>query len=200
MTVATDEDRGPGPVPPPHSEETHQDHGVFSPRGARARAQTGGHQGVGGPLENEERQRAITPIVVVIERECLLPMGLVIGVIEVEHNGGRWLGGAGDAVVDQGVGEAVEVLAVDAVFQTCKGGGTRPILRRVQGRPLHTALEHGVVPETLGIMAVRIPGGDLIETLGQEVPERVVDRGRMSLVLHSRGKAFGEANLAIDAT
>jgi hypothetical protein len=46
MAVATDKDRGLGPVPPQHGEETHQDHGIFSPRGACARAQAGGDQGV----------------------------------------------------------------------------------------------------------------------------------------------------------
>ena len=55
------------------------------------------------------------------------------------------------------------------------------------------------MPEAIGIIAVRIPGGDVINPLGQEVPERVVDRGRMPLVLHSRGKACGEAQLAIKA-
>jgi hypothetical protein len=56
-------------------------------------------------------------------------MGLVSGVIEVEHNGGGRLGVAGDAVVDQRVCEPGEVLAVDAVFKTRKGGGTRQVLR-----------------------------------------------------------------------
>jgi len=46
MAVPTDEDMGPWPVPPQHGEETHQDHGIFSSRGARARAQAGGHQRV----------------------------------------------------------------------------------------------------------------------------------------------------------
>ena len=46
MTVPTDEEVGPRPVPPPHGEETHPDHGICSPRGARARAQSGGHQRV----------------------------------------------------------------------------------------------------------------------------------------------------------
>ena len=55
------------------------------------------------------------------------------------------------------------------------------------------------MPETIGIIAVGIPRGDLIDTLGQEVPEGVVDRGRMPLVLHRSGKASGEANLAVDA-
>ena len=137
---------------------------------------------------------------VVIEREFLLAMGRVIGVIEVEHNSGGRLGIAGDEVVDQRVGEPVEVLAVDAVFKTRKGGGTRQVLRGLQGGPLHAELKQGVVPETIGIIAIRIPGGDLIDTLGQEVTEGMVDIGRMPLVLHSSGKAFGEANLAVDAT
>ena len=33
MAVPADEDVGPGPVPPQHGEETHQDHGIFAPRG-----------------------------------------------------------------------------------------------------------------------------------------------------------------------
>lgn len=56
------------------------------------------------------------------------------------------------------------------------------------------------MPETIGLIAVRLPGGDLRDALGQEVTEGVVDIGRMSLVLHRSGKAFGEANLAVDAT
>src|SRR5215217_713525 len=126
-------------------------------------------------------------------------MSLVIGVIEVEHNGGGGLGVAGDEVVDQRVGESVEVLAVDAVFQTRQGGGTRQVLRGVQGRPLHAELKHGVVSETIGIMAVRIPGSDLIDTLGEEITERVVDIGWVPLVLYSSGKACGEANLTVNA-
>jgi hypothetical protein len=146
------------------------------------------------------RHIAITPIMVGIERKFLLAMGLVIGVIEVEHNGGGWLGGAGNEVVDQRVGESVEVLAVNAVFQAGKGGGTRQVLRGLQGRPLHAELKQRVVPETIGSVAIGIPGGDVIDTLGQEVTEGMVDRGWMPLVLHSSGKAFGEANLAVDAT
>jgi hypothetical protein len=58
----------------------------------------------------------------VIERAFLLAMRRGIGVIAVEHKGGGRLRGAGNAVVDQRVGEAVEVLAVDAVCQRRKGG------------------------------------------------------------------------------
>ena len=55
-------------------------------------------------------------IVMIIEGEFLLPMRRVIGVIEVEHNGGWGLRVAGDEVVHQGLRQAIEVLAVHAVF------------------------------------------------------------------------------------
>jgi hypothetical protein len=93
-----------------------------------------------------------------IERKFLLAMGLVIGVIEVEHNGGGWLGGAGNEVVDQRVGESVEVLAVYTVFKARKGGGTRQVLCGIEGWPLHAELKHGIVPETIS-RAREVRGG-----------------------------------------
>jgi hypothetical protein len=127
-------------------------------------------------------------------------MGRGVGVSPVEPKGGGWLGGAGAAVVDQRVGASVEVLAVDALCQTRPGGGPRQGLRGGQGRPRHAERKHWVVPKTIGSMAVRIPGSDLIDTLGQEGMERGGDRGGRPLVLYSRGKACGEANLTVDAT
>jgi hypothetical protein len=69
----------------------------------------------------------------VIEGECLLAIGRGIGVIAVKHQGGGGLRVAGDAVVDHCLREPVEVLAVDTVFQTRAGGGTRQVLRGLQG-------------------------------------------------------------------
>jgi hypothetical protein len=42
-------------------------------------------------------------------------------------------------------------------------------MRGLQGLPLDTELEQGVVPEAIGIIAVRIPRGNLVDTLGEEV-------------------------------
>ena len=95
--------------------------------------------------------------------------------------------------------EPVELLAVDAVFQRGKGRGTRQGLRRLQRGPFHTELKQGVVPETIGIIAIGIPRSDLVDTLSQEVSEGVIYIGLRSPVLHSGSQAFGEANLAVDA-
>ena len=40
----------------------------------------------------------------------------------------------------------------------------------------------------------------MVDTLGEEVTEGMVDIRRMTLVPHGGGQAFGQANLAVDAT
>ena len=50
-----------------------------------------------------------------------------------------------------------KVLAVQAVFKTGKGGRTRHILVWLQGQPLDAERKPGGVPETLGILASRMP-------------------------------------------
>jgi hypothetical protein len=54
------------------------------------------------------------------------------------------------------------------------------------------------VEEDPFLVAIGLAGGDLGETLREEVPEGMVDGGRMPLIMDGRRKAFGETNLAID--
>jgi hypothetical protein len=54
------------------------------------------------------------------------------------------------------------------------------------------------MPEAIGIVAIGIAGGDLVDTLREEIPEGMVDVGRMPFIMDGRRKTFGETNLAID--
>jgi hypothetical protein len=54
--------------------------------------------------------------------------------------------------------------------------------------------------ETIGIVAIRIPGSDLVDTLGQEGMEGMIDIGWVPLVLYGGGKTCSEANLPVDTT
>ena len=51
------------------------------------------------------------------ERQCLLPMRRVVGMIHVKDHGGRGCRGTGDAVVHKGLREPREVLAVHTVLE-----------------------------------------------------------------------------------
>ena len=124
MAVPPDQDMGPGPVATQEGEESHQDHRVLRAGGPRARAETGRHQRVGSPFENEERQIAIALIVMVIEGEFLLPMRRIISMVYIKDNRVGRLRVTGNKVIDSGPRETIEVFAVDLVFQPGERGGT----------------------------------------------------------------------------
>jgi hypothetical protein len=77
------------------------------------------------PFENEEREIAMVLIVMIIERELLLAIRWVIGVVQVQDNGGGGLGVAGDEVVHQGPCDTIDVGTVHLMLQTGEGGSTR---------------------------------------------------------------------------
>jgi hypothetical protein len=56
------------------------------------------------------------------------------------------------------------------------------------------------MPEASGIVAIGIAGGDVVETLREEISEGMVDGGRMPFIMDGRRKAIGETNLAVDPT
>ena len=125
MTIAADQNVGVGPVVSQIRQQPDQDHGIFGPSRAGARTQVGRDEGMRGPFENEERQIAMVLIVMIIERKLLLAIRRIIGVVDIEDNGGGRLGVAGDEVVHQGPCEPIEVFAVHLMLQTREGGGTR---------------------------------------------------------------------------
>ena len=104
------------------------------------------------------------------EGELLRPLRRVIGVIESQPKGGWRLRGTGNAGIHEGPGEPSEVFAVSLGFRSGAGGGTGSVLLGVQGSPLDTAWKEGGTAKGMGVMRVGIPRGDLINTLGQQVP------------------------------
>src|SRR5262249_43646471 len=57
-----------------------------------------------------------------------------------------------------------------------------------------------VMAEMIGVSGNGIARGDLINALGQQVPQGMINRGLMPLVVDSGGEAFREANRAVDTT
>jgi hypothetical protein len=198
MTVATDQDMRQGPLAAEIGQEAHQDHRILRPRRTLAGAEEGGYQGVQGPFKNQQRQIAITLVVMVVEGEFLLAMGRVCRMSEVQDNRGGGLRIAGNEVVDEGLGEPVEGRAGPLLFEPGEGRRARQIVGGIERGAFDTQLKHRIVPKTVRIIAVRIPGGELIDPLGEEVPECMVNVRRVALVTHGGGQALGQADLTVN--
>jgi hypothetical protein len=137
--------------------------------------------------------------VLIVERELLLAICRIIGVVEVKHNGRRRLCITGDESIHEGPCKSIQVFPVYLGLQTRQGRGTGSIVGRIQGRPLHPEFEQGVPAETIGIIGIRIPCGDLIDALGAEVSQRMINRGLMPFITHRRREPLGQANLTVNA-
>jgi len=66
--------------------------------------------------------------VAVEERELLLAMRRIIGVVYLQNKGSRGLGGASEAVIHQGARKTIEVFTVSLVFQAGERGRTGSVL------------------------------------------------------------------------
>jgi hypothetical protein len=194
--IAAHEDRRVGPGASALRQPPHQDQRIFSARGPFPRPEAGGRQRVGGAVTDRQGQRAKALGVMVIDSQLLRAMRGLRGVIEVEDHRRRGGGGVGHEVVNKRVGKAVEIGAGHTVFEPGERRGTRQVLRGIERETCDAQLQQGIRPATIGIIAVRIAGGDLLEARGEEVPERLVNIRWMALVAHGGSQPLGEADLA----
>jgi hypothetical protein len=198
MTLTAHQALGVGPRASQRRQEPAHAHGIFGPSRTGAGTQVGREAGLGGPCKNAEWPRARSLLVMILEGTLLLAIGRLIRVIEVEPKGSGGLCLTGDAVGHKGLREAIEVLAVPLGGQPRAGRGPGSIVGRFPGEPLHPQCEPRGPAQTLGVIGVRIPRSALIDTLGEEVSQRMSHRGLRPLITDRLGQALGQANLPVN--
>jgi len=174
--------------------------GALPSRGSLARAQHGGDEFARQPLEEKQRQVAMAVVVMVVEGQFLLAVGAVFGVVHVQHDDARGLRVTGDEALDEGPGQTVDVFAAEAVLQAREG---RPRGQRsgfIQRCTPQRQFEHGVAAQAVGVIAVDIATGALVDPLAQQVGDAVLDVGRMPTVMDRRRQAADQPALLFDAT
>ena len=132
------------------------------------------------------------------EGEGLLALRGVRRVSEIEPHRRRGLGRARKAVVSKRGRKAGERGERHAMCESGERRGTREVLGRIERHTFSAQRKQGSGPATVGIIAVCIPRGHLVETLGEEVAQGGGDRRRMPLVPHGSGEAFCHAALTVD--
>jgi hypothetical protein len=117
--------------------------------------------------------------------------------VEVEDER-RWrLRVAGNEMVHKCLCEAIEIGAGHTVGKPGGGRGTRQGLGRIKGDAFDAQRDHGVVPPTIGLIALRIPRSDLIDTRREEIAPRMIDIRRGALVAASSGQALCEPDVPV---
>ena len=200
MPVAAQHDVRIGPGRAQVLEHPLEDHGVFRPFRSFAGTQRRGDELARNALEEEQRQIAMAAVMMVVEAQLLLPVGGVLGVIHVQDEERGRCGIAGDELIDKRLGQAVDILGRCGILQTREGGGAGQIAVGVQGLVIHPQLEHRVGSQGIGVIAVLIPAGDLKDTLGKKIAQRVLGLGGMALVVEHVSETPGQADLAINTT
>lgn len=90
---------------------------------------------------------------------------------------------AADEGINEGLGQAVDVLAGDAVLQSREGRPRGQGVVGIERRTRRRELEHGVVAQAVGVVTVGVTTGGLKDALTQQIRQAVIDVGRMPLIL-----------------
>ncbi len=165
MSITTQQDAGLGPMLAQPFEHPLEDHCVLCPRRAFAGAQCRGNELARQTFKQKQWQVAVTLVMVVIKRQFLLAVGLVFGVIHVQHDHLWRLGVAGDKLLYKGLGETVKVAGVNGIFQAREGRCAGQILLWLKRLAFGAELEHRVTAQGVGVIGIGIATGDLEDPL-----------------------------------
>ena len=178
------------------------------PAGGRpgARPQHGGHQ-VLDPLGVErqggdERQVAPGVVVPVEERQLLLPVGGVVGGIEVDrdppHGPAREAPlVAADHRVGQGLAQGVQRAAPHAILEP-RQRGLRAERRAREWIAVHQQLVDRIVDQPGRVVAVGVATGHAEHALAQQLQELMPHLARLPRIGEGVGQSFRQAERGID--
>jgi hypothetical protein len=127
-------------------------------------------------------------------------MRRIFRVIQIENEVAWREGKACDKLVNQRFAETINILAAGRMLKArhrrrrCQRG--IPIERQTTS----AKLEHRVMAQAIGLIAIFVAATDLVDALGQQIGVRVRDVAGVARVDQGVRQSLGEANLTIHAT
>ena len=150
-------------------------HALSTPRGVDiAGAQQSANQLAALPIKNQQRVVHVLVVVSVEEGQLLLPVGRVIRRIDVQHHHlGRLREGVHVVLLEQPE-HSTHAQAVHRVLHAregwLRGQGGVPLGQSVAGHP-----QSRIVAQRVGVVAVLVTQGNLVDALAQLLQTRVLD-------------------------
>ena len=195
MAVRADQDLDAGPVGADGPDEAAQVAADLDALGPLGRAQHRGDEAA-LPVEHDDRLEPIFVVVGVEHPELLAAMHGVESIIHVEHDALGHLPERGAVQVHHGACHAQQGAHVGHVLQ--------PRDRRLRGevtaggRDALRHLEHGVLTQARGVVAVLVAGRDHQHAEADHVSQGMCDQRRIARIVQAPGQAFRHAEPSFD--
>src|SRR4051812_16119405 len=195
MAVAPQQDLHTRPVVAQRRDQAAQPEHDLSPGRPGGGAQEGGDHAALA-VEHHDRLEAVLIIVRVEQAKLLATVHGVEGVVDVEHDAARHPAEALAVVVDQGTAHAQQGVPVRQVLGP-RHSGLRTQVAMLR-QPIHRQLEQRISPQTVGVVAVLVAGGDHQHAEADDLIEPVHDALGRPRVTDARGKTPGDPQPLLD--
>ena len=146
----------------------------------------------GGGVVDVDRQKAARVVVGVEQRQLLLAVHHVAGVVDVQGDGGWRHGVAGAVEVDQHSPEPDQVAQAGGVLYP-RDGGLAHQVRTALGQPPAGELEGGVGAQMVEVVGILIPAGNRQDAGQQDLGQRVHDPARIASIRDHGRELLGNA-------
>ena len=146
----------------------------------------------GGGVVDVDRQKAALVVVGVEQRQLLLAVHHVAGVVDVQGDRGGRCGVAGAVQVDQHPPEPDQVAQAGRVLQP-RDGGLAHQVRAALGQAPAGELEGGIGAQMVEVVGILVPAGDRQDAGQQDLGQRVHDPARIASIRDHRRELLGDA-------
>ena len=157
-----------------------------------ARPQDHRHRARGGGVVDVDRQKAAFVVVGVEQRELLMAVHHVAGVVDVQGDG-LWRHGVAGAIhVDQHPSEPDQIAQVGRVLHPRDGGLAHQVGAGL-GQTSAGELEGGVGAQVVEVVGILVTAGDGQDAGEQDLGQRVQNPARIAPIRDHRGELLGNA-------
>ena len=164
----------------------------FPPRPRRAGPQQHRHGARCCGIVDMDWQEAALVVVGVEQRELLMPVHDIDGVVDVQGDGTRRTRIAGAVDVDHGVGQAHDLAQIGCILPT-RHGWLRAEIASAVGQAPAGELEARIGAQVVEVIAILVAAGDGEHAGAQDVSDAVCHERRIARVRDQSSQAGGDA-------
>ena len=199
MAITTNNDHRIGPFLSEMKDQLFQKRGNIGLLTPSARFEDRGDQLTRETLINMQGHVAVITVIMVVQVQFLLTVGIVVGIITIQNDDSRFPVVRLDKDVHQFLPYAIQILVVYGVLQAAHrglGGQRKARLRRATG----TELKDHIITQIIAVVTVLISCGYLGNTLGKHLRNSMVNIAQVPVVSNTAAYALNQSHTTLNFT